>query len=121
TLHKGSKPRTVTPAVQAKVLRKTMRAPEGGSTHWSCRKMAAALGLGKSTVQRIWSQALVKPHGLERYMASDDPDFETKAADVIGLYMYPPQHAAGFCEVEQTDVQPLDCLDPRLQRSPGPA
>jgi transposase len=121
TLHKGSKPRTVTPAVQAKVLRKTMRAPEDGSTHWSCRKMAAALGLGKSTVQRIWSQALVKPHRLERYMASDDPDFETKAADVIGLYMDPPQHAAVFCVDEKTAVQALDRLDPRLPLSPGRA
>jgi len=57
TQHRGSKPRTVTPAVQAKVLRKTTKPPVDGSTHWSCRRLAAALGLGKSTVQRIWSQA----------------------------------------------------------------
>src|ERR1700752_450671 len=60
--HQGSKPRTVTPAVQAKVLRKTTQPPADGSTHWSCRKLAATLGLGKSTVQRIWSQARVKTH-----------------------------------------------------------
>lgn len=54
---KGSKPKTVTPAVQARVLRKTMQKPDDGSTHWSCRKMAKALRLSKSTVQRIWSQA----------------------------------------------------------------
>ena len=59
TRHRGSRPRTVTPAVQAKVLRKTTQAPMDGSTHWSCRKLAATLGLGKSTVQRIWSQARV--------------------------------------------------------------
>lgn len=103
--HQGSKPRRVTPAMQARVLRKTTQKPEDGSTHWSCRKMAAALGVSKSTVQRIWTQARVKPHRLERYMASNDPDFEKKAADIIGLYMNPPQHAAVFC-VDEEDRHP---------------
>jgi transposase len=121
TRHQGSKPRTVTPAVQAKVLRKTMQPPADGSTHWSCRKLAKRLGLGKSTVQRICSQARVKPHRLERYMASDDPQFEEKAADVIALYMDPPQHAAVFCVDEKTAIQALDRLDPVLPLSPGRA
>ena len=120
-LHKGSRPRTVTPAVQAKVLRKTIQKPEDGSTHWSCRKMASALGLGKSTVQRIWSQARLKPHRLDRYMASDDPRFEEKAADIIGLYMAPPQNAAVFCVDEKSAIQALDRLDPVLPLSPGRA
>jgi len=119
--HQGSKPRSVTPAVQAKLLRKTTQPPTDGSTHWSCRKLAATLGLGKSTVQRIWSQARVKPHRLERYMASDDPRFEEKAADIIALYMDPPQHAAVFCVDEKTAIQALDRLDPVLPLSPGRA
>jgi transposase len=119
--HKGSKPRTVTPAVQAKVLRKTTLPPDDGSTHWSCRKLASKLGLAKSTVHRIWSQARVKPHRLERYMASNDPHFEQKAADVIALYMDPPQHAAVFCVDEKTAIQALDRLDPVLPLSPGRA
>ncbi len=119
--HRGSKPRSVTPAVQAKVLRKTMQPPGDGSTHWSCRKLATTLGLGKSTVHRIWSQARVKPHRLERYMASDDPQFEQKAADIIALYMDPPQHAAVFCIDEKTAIQALDRLDPVLPLSPGRA
>jgi transposase len=119
--HKGSKPRRATPAMQARVLRKTTRKPEDGSTHWSCRKMAAALGMSKSTVQRIWTQARVKPHRLERYMASNDPDFGKKAADIIGLYMNPPQHAAVFCVDEKTAIQALDRHDPVLPLSPGRA
>jgi transposase len=119
--HKGSKASTVTPAVQARVLRKTTQKPADGSTHWSCRKMAAAVGLSKSTVQRIWSQSRVKPHRLERYMASDDPAFEEKAADIIGLYINPPQHAAVFCVDEKTAIQALDRLDPVLPLSPGRA
>jgi DDE superfamily endonuclease len=63
----------------------------------------------------------IKPHRLERYMASDDPDFERKAADVIGLYVNPPQHAAVFCVDEKTAIQALDRLDPVLPLSPGRA
>src|SRR5213592_4156368 len=117
--HRGSKPRTATPAVQARVVRRVQQQPSDGSTHWSCRKLAGELGVSKSTVQRILMQARLKPHRLERYLASDDPDFEAKAADVIGLYLTPPQHAAVFCVDEKTAIQALDRLDPVLPLSPG--
>ena len=73
------------------------------------------------TVARIWAKHGLKPHRLERYMASNDPDFETKAADVIGLYLNPPQHAAVFCVDEKTAIQALDRKDPVLPLSPGRA
>jgi DNA-binding LacI/PurR family transcriptional regulator len=69
-------------------------------------------------VVRVWRRAGLKPHRLERYIASDDPDFERKAADVIGLYVNPPQHAAVFCVDEKTAIQALDRLDPVLPLSP---
>ena len=120
-LHKGSRPRVATAAVQARVVRRVQQKPMDGSTHWSCRKLASELGLSKSTVQRILRQARLKPHRLEQYVASDDPDFETKAADIIGLYLNPPQHAAVFCVDEKTAIQALDRLDPVLPMSPGRA
>ena len=83
--------------------------------------MASVLGLSKSTVQRIWRRARLKPHRLDRYMASNDPHFEEKAADIIALYMKPPQHAAVFCVDEKTAIQALDRLDPVLPLSPGRA
>jgi len=43
--------------------------------------------VSKDTVHRVWQEAGLKPHRLERYMASDDPEFETKAADIFGLYL----------------------------------
>ena len=70
-------------------------------------------------VARVWQRAGLKPHRIERYMASDDPDFELKAADIIGLYVKPPQHAAVFCVDEKTAIQALDRLDPVLPLSPG--
>src|SRR6202030_4332371 len=75
----------------------------------------------KSTVQRIWRQARLKPHRLDRYMASNDPEFEQKAADIIALYLKPPQHAAVFCVDEKSAIQALDRLDPVLPLSPGRA
>lgn len=119
--HQGSKPRRATPGVQARVIRRAQQQPSDGSTHWSCRKLSQALGVSKSTVQRILVQAKLQPHRLDRYMASNDPEFETKAADIIGLYVNPPQHAAVFCVDEKTAIQALDRLDPVLPLSPGRA
>ena len=76
--HRGSRARVATAAVQARVLKKLQQAPPDGSTHWSCRKMAEALGLSKSTVQRIWASARFKPHRLERYMASPIPTLKAR-------------------------------------------
>lgn len=119
--HHGSKPRTATPAVQARIIRRAQQKPVDGSTHWSCRKLAEDLGISKTTVQRVLAQAKLRPHRLDRYMASNDPDFERKAADIIGLYLNPPQHAAVFCVDEKTAIQALDRLDPVLPLSPGRA
>lgn len=122
--HAGRERYKVTDQLEARVLaRTTKRKPADGSTHWSSRKLAAELGGGIShmTVARIWVKHGIKPHRLEGYLASNDPDFEAKAADVIGLYLHPPQHAAVFCVDEKTAIQALDRKDPVLPLSPGRA
>ena len=119
TSHPGQPASVLTPKLRARILSATRRQPKDGSTHWSCRKLAAELGVSKDAVHRVWKEAGLKPHRLEQYMASDDPDFETKAADIIGLYLNPPQHAAVFCFDEKTAIQALDRLDPVLPLSPG--
>jgi transposase len=117
----GQPPSKLTPKLRAKILSATRRKPRDGSTHWSCRKLAAALGVSKDLVHRVWREAGLKPHRLERYMASNDPDFERKAADIIGLYLDPPRHAAVFCVDEKTAIQALDRRDRVLPLSPGRA
>lgn len=117
--HKGRKPTARTPRMEARILARTQALPKDGSTHWSTRKLAKELGVNHMLVQRVWSRAAIKPHRTKSYMASDDPDFESKAADVIGLYLNPPQHAAVFSLDEKTQVQALDRLDPVLPLSPG--
>ena len=112
----------VTDRLEARVLaRTTKHTPADGSTHWSTRKLAAELGgdISHMTVARIWARHGIKPHRLEGYLASSDPGFETKAADVIGLYLNPPQHAAVFSVDEKTAIHALDRKDPVLPLSPG--
>jgi transposase len=114
----------LTEPLEARVLAwTTKRKPADGSTHWSSRKLAEELGGGIShmTVSRIWAKHGLKPHRLEGYIASNDPDFEAKAADIIGPYLKPPQHAAVFCVDEKTATQALDRKDPVLSLSPGRA
>jgi transposase len=79
------------------------------------------LGISHTLVARIWRRAGLQPHRFERYMLSDDPQFEQKAADILGLYLNPPQHAAVFAVDEKTAIQALDRLDPVLPLGPGRA
>jgi len=117
--HQGRRATVLTPAMEARILAKTRTAPKDGSTHWSTRRLAKALGVNHTLVARVWARAGIKPHRMARYMASDDPEFESKAADIIALYLKPPQHAAVFCLDEKTAIQALDRLDPVLPMSPG--
>jgi transposase len=119
--YRGGAPTVLTPGMEARILAKTRQAPPDGSTHWSTRKLARVLEIHHNVVAKAWRRAGLQPHRFERYMQSDDPDFETKAADVIGLYVNPPQHAAVFAVDEKTAIQALDRLDPVLPLSPGRA
>jgi transposase len=117
----GQPPSKLTAKLRARILEATRRKPTDGATHWSCRKLAAHLGVSKDLVHRVWRETGLKPHRLDRYMASNDPDFERKAADIIGLYLDPPRHAAVFCVDEKTAIQALDRRDRVLPLSPGRA
>lgn len=121
--HPGRMPKQPVAKLEARVLNYTLkRKPADGATHWSSRKLAGELrDVSSSAVLRIWRKHNVRPHRLERHMVSNDPDFETKAADVIGLYLNPPAHAAVFCVDEKTAIQALDRKDRQLPLAPGRA
>ena len=110
--HEGRAPSKKSMKLEAAILARTQRKPADGSTHWSTRKLANEMGIDHMRVARVWARARLKPHRVDHYILSDDPDFESKAADIIGLYMNPPQHAAVFCVDEKTAIQALDRLDP---------
>ena len=119
--YSGRKIKVLTAEIEARILSWTRKKPTDGSTHWSTRRLANKLGMHHMMIARTWQKHGIKPHRLERYMVSDDPDFEKKAADIIGLYLNPPQHAAVFCIDEKSAIQALDRKDPVLPLSPGRA
>src|SRR6476660_5175696 len=119
--YRGAEHRRRTAQTEARILELTRRGPSDGSTHWSSYRLAKELCVSQSTVSRVWRQFGLQPHRSRSYLASDDPEFEEKAADIIGLYLKPPVHAAVFCVDEKSAIQALDRLDPVLPLSPGRA
>jgi transposase len=117
--HWGQGATVLTPRLEARILEATRRGPTDGTTHWSTRRLGEHLAVSHMMVARVWRKHGLKPHRIERYMASNDPDFEQKAADIIGLYINPPAHAAIFSVDEKTAIQALDRKDPVLPLSPG--
>src|SRR6266436_2204274 len=119
--HRGRAPAKNEAKLEARILAWTQNRPDDGSTHLSSRKLGKAPGISHMIVARVWVKHGLRLHRLERYMASNDPKFEVKAADIIGLYLNPPSHAVVFCVDEKTAIQALDRLDPVLPLSPGRA
>jgi len=118
----GRQDHRLPPATEARILRITREErPPAPLTHWTSRRLAARVGVSNATVLRVWRRAGLKPHRLERSVATTDPEFERKAADVIGLYLAPPEHAVVLCVDEKTAIQALDRVDPVLPLSPGRA
>ena len=107
--------------VKAAVLAKTTTETPPAATHWSVRTMAKAMGISRSSVQRIWAEAGIKPHLVARFKVSRDPLFEEKVVDVVGLYMNPPDRALVLCVDEKSQIQALDRTQPGLPLKRGRA
>lgn len=106
----------------AEVVRLTMTTvPPDGSTQWSTRTLGEYLGIGKDTVARIWRDHNLRPWQVKTFKVSNDPNFEDKLVDVVGLYMNPPERAVVFSFDEKTQVQALDRTQPSLPMKPGRA
>ena len=119
--HKGRTAAKGAAKLEARILEWTRRGPDDGTTQWSTRRLGRKLKTTHMAVARVWTRYGLQPHRLRHHLVSDDPNFETKAADIIGLYLHPPAHAAVFCVDEKTAIQALDRLDPVLPLSPGRA
>jgi transposase len=107
--------------VKLKVLAKTARATPADATHWSRASMANAIGISPSSVGRIWAEADLKPHLVKRFKVSNDPKFEEKITDIVGLYMNPPDKALVLCVDEKSQIQALDRSQPGLPLKKGRA
>ena len=90
----------------AEIVRLTTTTTPPGATHWSCRTMAKRVGVSPATVQRIWSDLGLQPHRVDTFKVSNDPKFEDKLIDVVGLYLDPPEKAIVLCVDEKSPCRP---------------
>jgi transposase len=116
----GRKP-PLAAAMIARVVDMTLHEKPPAGTHWSVRKMAKAVGLSPSSVQRIWAAHGLKPHLSKTFKLSNDPRFSEKVQDIVGLYLDPPDKALVLCVDEKSQIQALDRTQPGLPLKPGRA
>ena len=101
------------------VIDATLQSKPQGSTHWSCRLMAASQGISKSTVSTLWKSHNIKPHRTKTFKLSRDPRFLEKLTDVVGLYLNPPDKAMVLCVDEKSQIQALNRTQPGLPLKKG--
>jgi transposase len=95
--------------------------PTDGGTHWTTRLLAKRFGVGKDTIAKVWADHNLKPWKVDTFKLSNDPNFEEKLVDVVGLYLNPPKRAVVFSFDEKTQCQAMDRTQPSLPMVPGRA
>ena len=102
---RGRKP-SLPEGTVAEIVRMTLtERPDDGSTHWSTRSLAEAVGVSRETVRKVWADHGLKPWKVDTFKLSGDPHFETKLLDVVGLYLNPPERAV-VLELRREDPGP---------------
>lgn len=107
--------------LRSKIIEMTTQSRPKGATHWSTRTLAKELGTTHSFVNRVWQESGLKPHLMKGFKVSNDPRFEEKLVDVVGLYLSPPENAVIFCVDEKSSIQALDRTQPGLPLKKGRA
>ena len=118
---RSGRPATVTAEVESRIVHATLRDKPANATHWSTRTLAEHLGLGATTIRRVWRCNGIKPHLSRTFKLSRDPRFEDKLLDVVGLYMNPPEHALVLSCDEKSQIQALNRTQPGLPMKRGHA
>jgi len=117
---RGRKPTISAETVEA-IVALTQNETPPDATQWSVRSMANTVGVGRSTVHKIWRARGLKPHLIKTFKLSNDPHFEDKLVDVVGLYLRPPDNAVVLSVDEKSQIQALDRTQPSLPMKPGRA
>lgn len=118
TKPRAGRPPRITEEIEAKVVAATMKPPEG-KTHWSSRSLGLHLGISHMEIHRIWKKYGLAPHRVETFKFSTDPNFDSKMADIVGLYLNPPERAVVLCVDEKSQIQALNRTQPILPLRPG--
>ena len=101
------------------MVARTTQSKPAAATHWSRSTMARTVGISDSSVGRIWRAHGLKPHRIESFKISNDPNFAEKLDDIVGLYLNPPEHALVLSVDEKSQIQALDRTQPGLPMKKG--
>ena len=101
-------------AMIRRAVETTLHQTPPNATHWSRRGLGRHIGIGHTSVQRIWHAHGLKPHKVETFKLSNDPRFVDKVRDIVGLYINPPEHALVLSVDEKSQIQALDRTQPGL-------
>jgi transposase len=120
----SDRPRSGRPLVydhdrRVEVFKTACSDPPEGETHWTVRLLADAVGIGKSQTGAILAEADLKPHQVCSWLTSLDPEFDTKQADVCGLYLNPPENAIVVSLDEKTSIQAKEPIRKEKPMQPG--
>jgi len=118
---RGGRPAAIREAVTDEIVRLTTQQRPAEATHWSSAIMANRVGASQSTVLRVWRAHGLKPHRVSTFKVSNDPYFQEKLEDIVGLYLSPPEHAIVLSCDEKTQIQALDRTQPGLPLKKGRA
>jgi transposase len=118
---RSGRPATVRAEMESRIVQATLHDKPASATHWSTRTLAEHLGVGATTVRRVWQSNGLKPHLSRGFKLSRDPRFEDKLLDIVGLYMNPPEHALVLSCDEKSQIQALNRTQPGLPMKRGRA
>ena len=99
----GKKP--ISAEVRLAIVKRTAQEKPKHATHWSARMLAEEIGVGHTTVQRVWKEHGLKPHLTRPFKLSNDPKFAEKVVDIVGLYLNPPDKAVVLCVDEKSQIK----------------
>jgi transposase len=107
-LPRGGRKPTARSKIEGRIIRATTQERPQNATHWSTRTLAKELGVNQSMIHRVWVANGLKPHLVKTFKVSNDPNFEEKLRDIVGLYLNPPENALVLSADEKTSIQAID-------------
>src|SRR3954447_3925888 len=119
---RSGKPHKYTEKTEKQVLALLDAPPPEGYAQWNGSLLAAALG--DVSTDHVWR--VLRQHGIQlqrrrSWCITTDPEFGPKAADVVGLYLSPPESAVVLCVDEKPHIQALQRAQGYLRLPDGKA
>ena len=100
------KPKTYDEKTEKRILGLVDAEPPDGYSQWNGRLLAEELGdVSDDQVWRVLRKHKIQLQRRRSWRISTDPEFGPKAADVVGLYLSPPDNAVVLCVDEKPHIQ----------------